>query len=61
MGVQRHEDSLLYISPGTNYWGIRLRIGALPEVTVLTLRRSDDGVSGIIRAASTNDNQSRRV
>lgn len=30
---------LLYISPGTNYWGIPLRIGHPPEVTVITLRR----------------------
>ena len=41
MGEHRRGGSYLYISPGTNYWGIPLRIGALPEVTVLTLRRSD--------------------
>ena len=40
MGEHRRGGSYLYISPGTNYWGIPLRIGALPEVTVLTLRRS---------------------
>ena len=38
MGAHRLGRSLLYISPGTNYWGLPLRIGALPEVTVLTLR-----------------------
>lgn len=37
MGEHRRDGSYLYISPGTNYWGIPLRIGALPEVTVLTL------------------------
>lgn len=41
MGLHRRGTSVLYISPGTNYWGLPLRIGALPEVTVLTLRRGD--------------------
>jgi predicted MPP superfamily phosphohydrolase len=31
---------VLYINPGTNFWGIPFRIGALPEVTVVTLRRA---------------------
>lgn len=39
MGAHRHRDSVLYISPGANFWGIPLRIGALPEVTVVTLHR----------------------
>jgi predicted MPP superfamily phosphohydrolase len=39
MGSHVREASVLYINPGTNYWGLPLRIGALPEVTVLTLRR----------------------
>ncbi len=38
MGVHRTGDSLLYIHPGTGFWGIPFRIGALPEVTLLTLR-----------------------
>jgi len=38
MGSHRLAESLLYINPGTNYWGLPFRIGALPEVTVLTLR-----------------------
>jgi predicted MPP superfamily phosphohydrolase len=38
MGSHRRGNSFLYINPGTNYWGLPLRIGALPEVTVLTLR-----------------------
>lgn len=40
MGVYRRGRSVLYINPGTNFWGIPLRIGALPEVTVVTLHRS---------------------
>ena len=39
MGSHRQGGSLLYINPGTNYWGLPFRIGALPEVTVVTLRR----------------------
>lgn len=40
MGSYHLGDSLLYINPGTNYWGLPFRIGALPEITVVTLRRS---------------------
>lgn len=39
MGAHQDRDSLLYISPGTGYWGIPFRIGAAPEVTLVTLRR----------------------
>ncbi len=38
MGTYQRNGSLLYVSPGTNFWGIPFRIGALPEVTVITLR-----------------------
>ena len=41
MGAHTERDSLLYISPGTGYWGIPFRIGASPEITLLTLRRAD--------------------
>lgn len=40
MGAYRQDGSVLYINPGTNFWGIPFRIGALPEVTVVTLHRS---------------------
>src|SRR5690606_38337287 len=39
MGTYRHGDSVLYINPGTNFWGIPFRIGTPPEVTVVTLHR----------------------
>ena len=39
MGSHVRGESLLYIHPGTNYWGIPFRLGAPPEVAVLTLRR----------------------
>ncbi len=38
MGWYSRGESQLYINPGTNYWGLPLRIGALPEVTIITLR-----------------------
>jgi predicted MPP superfamily phosphohydrolase len=37
MGEYRRGSAWLYVSPGTNYWGIPFRIGALPEVTLVTL------------------------
>jgi predicted MPP superfamily phosphohydrolase len=40
MGAYRDRDSLLYISPGTGYWGIPFRLGAFPEVTLIRLRRA---------------------
>jgi predicted MPP superfamily phosphohydrolase len=43
MGSHQQGESLLYINPGTNYWGLPFRIGALPEVTVVTLRRTPSG------------------
>lgn len=39
MGAHQSDDSLLYISPGTGYWGIPFRLGASPEVTLVTLHR----------------------
>jgi predicted MPP superfamily phosphohydrolase len=40
MGAYRNQDSLLYVSPGTGYWGIPFRLGAFPEVTLVRLRRA---------------------
>jgi hypothetical protein len=42
MGGHRSGDALLYISPGTGYWGIPFRLGAYPEITVVTLRTADE-------------------
>lgn len=53
MGPYRHGESLLYVSPGTNYWGLPFRIGALPEVTVLTLRRARGREAGIERSTGS--------
>jgi len=42
MGAHRAGRSLLYIHPGTNYWGIPFRLGTPPEIAVITLRRGDE-------------------
>jgi predicted MPP superfamily phosphohydrolase len=41
MGGHRAGDALLYINPGTGYWGIPFRLGAFPEITVVTLRAAE--------------------
>lgn len=43
MGVITRGRSLLYISPGTGYWGIPFRIGAIGEITHITLKRAPAG------------------
>ena len=47
MGAHQQEDALLYISPGTGYWGIPFRLGASPEVTLVTLRRGDTAAARV--------------
>jgi predicted MPP superfamily phosphohydrolase len=42
MGPHRRDDALLYINPGTGFWGLPFRLGAWPEVTVVTLGRGGE-------------------
>jgi uncharacterized protein len=42
MGGHRAGDALLYINPGTGYWGIPFRLGAFPEITIVRLRRAQE-------------------
>lgn len=42
MGIYREGPSLLYVHPGTGYWGIPFRIGARPQVALLVLRPGAD-------------------
>ena len=44
MGSYEEEGRLLYIHPGTNYWGIPFRLGTPPEVAVLELRKGEAGI-----------------
>lgn len=39
MGLYERPGAKLYIAPGTNFWGLPLRLGAWPEVTVVRLAR----------------------
>jgi predicted MPP superfamily phosphohydrolase len=38
MGAYQEGDALLYVHPGTGFWGIPFRLGAYPEVALITLR-----------------------
>lgn len=38
MGGYQRGASLLYVHPGTGFWGLPFRLGAYPEVTAITLR-----------------------
>ena len=42
MGAYGEGQSLLYISPGTGFWGVPFRLGAWPEITNITLRCSTE-------------------
>jgi predicted MPP superfamily phosphohydrolase len=50
MGAHVDRDALLYISPGTGYWGIPFRLGASPEVTLVTLRRAESASAQVHKA-----------
>jgi uncharacterized protein len=55
MGAHTQDDAVLYISPGTGYWGIPFRIGARPEVTLVTLRRAATASAHVHRARTACD------
>ena len=38
MGRHESDGATLYVNPGTNFWGIPFRLGAWPEITVVTLK-----------------------
>ena len=40
MGAYQEGKFLLYISPGTGFWGVPFRLGAWAEITHVTLRRA---------------------
>ena len=44
MGSYEEDGRLLYIHPGTNYWGIPFRLGTPAEVAVLVLRKGERAV-----------------
>lgn len=54
MGAHIIDDAQLYISPGTGYWGIPFRLGASPEVTLVTLRRAQTASATVHAARSAS-------
>ncbi|MEO5816086.1 MAG: metallophosphoesterase [Gemmatimonadaceae bacterium] len=50
MGAHIDQDALLYISPGTGYWGIPFRLGASPEITLVTLSGASAAAAHVHRA-----------
>ena len=50
MGGHRAGDALLYINPGTGYWGIPFRLGAFPEITIVTLRGAKEAALSVGKA-----------
>jgi len=38
-GLHRHDDTWIYVSRGTGYWGPPLRLGIPPEITIFRLTR----------------------
>jgi predicted MPP superfamily phosphohydrolase len=41
-GLHRHGDTLIYVNPGTGYWGPPMRLGTRAEITRITLRSGTD-------------------
>jgi predicted MPP superfamily phosphohydrolase len=37
-GLHQHQGTQIYVNRGTGYWGPPLRLGAAPEITLLTLQ-----------------------
>jgi uncharacterized protein len=37
IGLHRHEETQIYVSPGTGYWGPPMRLGTRAEITHITL------------------------
>jgi uncharacterized protein len=49
MGAHMKDDAMLYINPGTGYWGIPFRLGASAEITLVTLHRGDTAAARVHR------------
>ncbi len=40
-GLHLHDETWIYVSSGTGYWGPPLRLGVPSEITVITLKKGD--------------------
>jgi len=38
-GLHKHDNTLIYVSKGTGYWGPPVRLGVRSEITLITLRK----------------------
>lgn len=47
MGAYVADGRVLYVHPGTNYWGLPFRLGTPPEVAVVTLRPGEAGFTPV--------------
>ena len=36
-GLYKMKETWIYVSSGTVYWGVPMRIGSTPEITIITL------------------------
>jgi len=59
MGIHQRGAALLYITPGTGFWGLPFRIGAWPEVAVITLARGAE--PRMVLEAERGDRAPRRA
>jgi predicted MPP superfamily phosphohydrolase len=50
MGAYQEGEALLYVHPGTGFWGIPFRLGALPEIALVTLRKADSAAIAMGKA-----------
>jgi predicted MPP superfamily phosphohydrolase len=46
VGLHRHADTFIYVSPGTGYWGPPMRLGTRAELTRITLVRPPGTAAG---------------
>lgn len=42
-GLYKHDDCLLYVSPGTGTWGPRMRLGSRSEIVLIELEKEKTG------------------
>ncbi len=53
MAGYQEGDALLFIHPGTGFWGLPFRLGAFPEVTLVTLRTAAAGEGASLAVGPT--------
>ena len=49
VGLGRQDDTWIYVSRGTGYWGPPMRLGAPSEITCVELIRGDEDAQSVVR------------